>query len=123
MNKKLTTTTTKALAVVAVVALAAGVGYVTKLASFDGDVTGCLVESKDRTNRVVDGQSQGSDARVYTSCGVFVVEDNVFLGQWNSADVYGRLVEGRSYDLTAHGVRSGLLSLFPNITAATEVSR
>ncbi|ALH46894.1 secreted protein [Mycobacterium phage Theia] len=79
----------------------------------------CLVEEKDRTTKVVDGNSR-SEMRIYTDCGVFVVEDNLLAG-FNSADVYGRLKPGKTYEITTGGYRIGFLSEFPKIIDVKEV--
>lgn len=77
----------------------------------------CHVDDKDRST----GPKGGSVYRVYTSCGVFEVDDNIFLGQFNAADTYARIQPGKTYRLTTYGWRNGALSLFPNITQAQEV--
>jgi hypothetical protein len=60
----------------------------------------------------------GGEYRVYTSGPTFVLKDTHAFTQWrtNSADVYGRLRERRTYRVTYVGVRISLLSWFPNIT-------
>lgn len=73
----------------------------------------CIVDNKDRTSK----KDGGSDMRVYTSCGVFSVADDIIVGQWNSADIFSRIEVGRTYDLGAVGWRNGLLSSFPNIVS------
>lgn len=74
---------------------------------------GCTVDDKDRASK----KDGGSDMRVYTSCGVFSVADDVIVGQWNSADIFSRIEVGRTYDLGTVGWRNGLLSSFPNIVS------
>ncbi|WP_336628472.1 MULTISPECIES: hypothetical protein [unclassified Microbacterium] len=81
-----------------------------------GPTTGCTV-----TDKYVDVQSKSSRKVIATSCGVFMVEDELSTGQWNSADLYAKIRVGKTYDLTAYGPRNGFLSLFPNVAAATEV--
>lgn len=86
--------------------------------AYDGPHTGCHVTSKDRT-KDSDGDS---DARVYTSnCGTFKVGDDIFHGEYNSADVFGSIQVGHTYDFVAYGYRNGFTSDFPNIEKATEV--
>lgn len=79
----------------------------------------CTVDSKDRAISVSsdkDGNTTTkTDYRVYTSCGVFTVGDNLFFGRFNSADTYGSLHEGSTYDLDVIGWRNGFFSMFPNI--------
>lgn len=58
----------------------------------------------------------GHEYRVYTSNGTYVVKDHFIDGtRFNSADVYGRLVAGKSYALTVYGWRIGVFSMFQNI--------
>jgi hypothetical protein len=82
---------------------------------YDGDTTGCLVDMKER---VIDGEGE-SVYRVYSDCGVFEVKDDLLHGAFNSADTYGSIHEGETYDFEAYGWRNGFLSLFPNIVKAT----
>jgi len=86
--------------------------------TYDGDVTGCTVNQKEAI-----AQKSGTDYRVFSDCGVFGVQDDIALGQWNSADTYGSIEVGKTYDFEAYGWRNGFFSTFPNITAATEVSK
>jgi hypothetical protein len=76
----------------------------------------CKVTDKDRVMT-----EQGSEARVYTDCGTFIVADSLTRGTFTSADTFGAIEEGKTYRLTYHGWRNGLLSMFPNITEAKEV--
>ena len=57
--------------------------------------TACVVEDKDRTTT-----EDGSDMRVYTSCGVFTVQDMLFSGEFDSADKYASLDTGKTYTLS-----------------------
>ena len=85
-----------------------------------GTSESCVVTGKDRTQ-----DSEGnSQARVYTeNCGTLKVADSIVDGQWNSADVYGGIQEGNTYDFNTRGVRIPFLSAFPNIIKVTEVSK
>ena len=89
--------------------------------------TGCVVDSKERYTEVSgggDGNSVTSSTKkiVYTSCGVFNVDDNFFLLKFNSADTYGSLAEGDTFDLEVIGWRNGFLSWFPNVLSAEKTS-
>lgn len=79
--------------------------------------TNCVVDDKDRST--VDGKSL---YRVYSSCGIFNIEDAALLGQFNSADTYASIEVGKTYNFETYGYRNGFMSMFPNITKATEVS-
>lgn len=73
--------------------------------------TSCLVEDKDRTR-----DSEGnSDMRIYTSCGVFQVKDQLLRGSFNSADVYADIEVGQEYDFVTSGFRIPIASQFPVI--------
>ncbi|AXC36312.1 hypothetical protein SEA_FORK_86 [Microbacterium phage Fork] len=78
--------------------------------------TDCLV-----TDKYVQVSGKSSAKIVASSCGVFMVEDELSQGNWNSADVYAKIEVGKTYDFEAYGPRNGFLSLFPNINSATEV--
>ena len=88
--------------------------------------TGCTVDSKERTVDVQsstdsDGHTSTTTTQkkiVYTSCGVFTVDDNFFLLKFNSADTYGSLHEDETFDLKIIGWRNGFLSWFPNVLSA-----
>jgi hypothetical protein len=101
-------------------ALAAGLALLAALSlagCVDRTEAGCLVTDKDR----VAGYKGSSDSRVYTSCGVFSVHDEIVKGQWNSADTYGAIEVGKTYTFETYGERNGFFSLFPNIITVTEV--
>lgn len=72
--------------------------------------TACVVEDKDRTTT-----EDGSDMRVYTSCGVFTVQDMLFAGEFDSADKYASLDTGKTYTIDTTGYRIPLISSFPVI--------
>ena len=87
--------------------------------------TGCVVDSKERYTSFSsskDGTKSEQKKLVYTSCGVFNVDDNFFLGKFNSADTYGSLHEGDTFDLEIVGWRNGFLSWFPNVLSAEKTS-
>lgn len=73
----------------------------------------CHVTGKDRTST-----QNGSNMRVYTSCGVFQVADDMIQGKWNSADTYAKISVGKTYSFKTVGWRNGFFSAFPNILEA-----
>lgn len=79
----------------------------------------CTVTGKDRAKNG-DGSS---DMRLYTSCGTFAVGDGLPRSQFDSADLYGSIREGQTYDLAAIGWRIPFLSVFPVIVEAKEADR
>lgn len=104
--------------------VAAALAGVTLLASltgcgirYEGDTTDCTV-----TEKYVAVSNKTSEKRLNTSCGVFKVEDELSQGDWNSADRYAQIEEGKTYDFETYGFRNGFFSSFPNIAKATEVA-
>lgn len=62
----------------------------------------------------------GHEYRVYTeNCGTLSVADNIWKMRFDSADTYGMLTEGETYDLETIGWRVPFLSWTPNIIEAT----
>lgn len=92
-----------------------GIGYTVAANAHETTHTSCVVESKDRTKS---SDSGSSEMRVYTSCGTFAVGDVWLRGHFDSADLYGSISEGKSYDLTTIGWRVPILSKFPTIIEA-----
>ncbi len=88
--------------------------------------TGCVVDSKERYTSFSSSKDNGTTSKqnklVYTSCGVFNVDDNLFLLKFNSADTYGSLSEGDTFDLEVVGWRNGFFSWFPNVLSAEKTS-
>jgi hypothetical protein len=85
--------------------------------AYEGEATNCTVTDK----QAVAMSKGGTNYRVFSSCGVFGVQDDLALGQWNSADTFNSIEVGKTYDFEAYGWRNGFFSTFPNILKATEV--
>lgn len=82
-------------------------------ASFANEQTRtCTVTGTDRTR-----DSEGrSDMRAYTEqCGTLGVGDLWLRGQFESADIYGQLDPGATYEVTTVGWRIPLLSRFETV--------
>lgn len=75
----------------------------------------CLIEDKESVN-----SGDSHTYRVYTSCGNFVVEDEMWAGNFHASDTYRELKEGETYDLTTRGWRVPFSSMFPNIYESKE---
>lgn len=90
-----------------------GVILVGAVSSFAGEQTRpCTVTGADRA-RNRDG---GSDMRVYTEqCGTLQVRDLWLRGQFSSADIFGALQDGHTYNVTTVGWRVPIVSRFPTI--------
>lgn len=71
----------------------------------------CTVTDKDRV----------SDMRIYSSCGVFQVQDMMFNLEFSSSDLFGSIEEGKTYNFDTTGKRVPFLSMFPVIRNASEV--
>ena len=84
----------------------------------------CKVVDKDRsTSSSKDGSK--SVFRIYTEgpgCdGTYGLGDNIIAGNFNSSDLYGQIRVGKTYRFENVGVRNGPMSMFKEITKATEV--
>lgn len=77
------------------------------------------------TVEVTDKESVNSgkshEYRIYTNQGTFVNADSLYHGKWNSADIQGKIVAGRTYRIKVCGWRFGFLSWFRNILTVTEI--
>ena len=71
----------------------------------------CTVASKESVAK--EGEHE---YRVYTEqCGTLSVNDSWLRLRFNSADVYGSIQEGKTYEVTTMGFRIPIFSTFPNI--------
>ena len=75
----------------------------------------CTVE-----NKWVENHEGESTTLVYCGGETFTVEDLIFLGKFNSSDIYGKLQEGKSYVLKVSGMRLPLFSHYRNINEVVE---
>jgi hypothetical protein len=113
----------KALAALVIIALAVIVGAIYSATMLvQNTYTGCTVTNTD-TAYTGTGKNVKIQKRVYTEgCNgqdavqVFTADDNFIYGQFNSADIYGSIQEGQTYDFQTRGIRIHLTSAFPNIT-------
>ena len=51
---------------------------------------------------------------------VMEIEDNIFVGQFNSSDIYAKIETGKTYTFDVGGSRVPFFSWYPNIYSATE---
>lgn len=63
------------------------------------------------------GDSVSSYYLVYTDRETFALKDDLFYGQFNSSDIYGRIKSGDTYRVTALGVRVPFLSWYRNLVS------
>ena len=52
---------------------------------------------------------------------VFKIEDNIFVGKFNSSDIYNKIKVGSKYRITTTGVRNNFMSWYRNINTIEEV--
>lgn len=52
---------------------------------------------------------------VDTDGNTYQITDLGFKGKWNSTDLYNKLDIGKTYKIETSGIRSGFMSLYPNI--------
>lgn len=64
---------------------------------------------------VNNGESIDSYYLIYTDEITFKLEDDLFRGNFNSSDIYGRIKIDSTYTITTSGFRIGVLSSYPNI--------
>lgn len=85
------------------------------------DPVTCTVTDKDRST----GKEGESVFRIYTDgegCDdTYGLADNWLAGNFNSADMYGKIKVGKTYKIETVGVRNGFLSSFKEITKLEEV--
>jgi hypothetical protein len=62
-----------------------------------------------------DGNSVSCQYLVYTSGGTFKDTDSLISGKFSSSDLYGQLVNGRTYTFEVRGYRIPFMSEYPNI--------
>lgn len=80
----------------------------------------CTVTDKDRTTTVTNGSSS-TDVRVWTEeCGVLSLNDSLIGMSYDTADKYGQIEVGKTYQFHTLGWRIPFLSEFPNITEINE---
>ena len=67
--------------------------------------------------RIVTKNGDGVDSYylIYTEDGTLKLEDELFYGNFNSSDWYGKIKVDSTYEFTTIGWRIGFLSEYPNI--------
>lgn len=94
-------------------AMVAGIG-VTVASNLHEENLTCTVTNKESVSK-----ENGHEYRVFTEeCGVLSVQDNIFRLHFTSADVYGGLDAGTTYNVTTVGWRVPVFSWMPNIISA-----
>lgn len=98
-------------AVIAAIFLVLTVVYLPVLYSTSKQEVVVKIEDKER---IVEREGN-SYYLVFTDQGVYKLEDDLFFGNFNSSDWYGKLKRDSTYTITTVGWRVGLLSSYPNI--------
>lgn len=98
------------------VAVGVGIARINAVDSYSGCT---ITEREDRAMAELAERAP----RIYTDCGVFIVEDEPFRLHFDAADIYNALEPGTRVDLTTVGWRIGFLTWFPNIIEATETPK
>lgn len=68
--------------------------------------------------RITTSDSEGKVSSfylIYTNKGSFTLKDELFYGNFNSSDTYGRIMQDSTYSITTIGYRLGLTSTYSNI--------
>ena len=68
-------------------------------------------------------KSTGDNGQKYlVSCGdnVYQITDLLFIGKFNSSDIYAKLEVGKTYKIKTTGYRIGLFNLYKNINEVEE---
>jgi hypothetical protein len=77
---------------------------------------GCVVEDKDR----VAGVGSAPPMRVYTTCGVFSMGDNIWSLTFDAAEIYADIHIGVTYEIHTVGWHASLLGQYPLIINVRE---
>ena len=105
------------LALAGVLAIGAfNIGY-----SATRTTTTITVNEKERVQQC-SSDSCTSRYLIFADSEVFENTDNLFYGKFNSSDIYGRLQQGKTYEVEVVGWRVPILSAHRNILTAQEAT-
>lgn len=83
------------------------------------------IQEEDEIITVTDKWIKRTDERdlylVGTENEVFKIEDNIFIGKFNSSDIYNKIKIGSKYRITTTGARSTFMSWYRNINTIEEI--
>ena len=85
---------------------------------FNKQTRTCQVTSKESVRLETKNQY-----RIYTTCGTYVIEDSISIFRFDSADIYGTIAQGTTYEIYAGGIRAPFLSRFPNIISVNKTQQ
>lgn len=107
------------LVIAIIVALLLVVGIGSCAVSYYGDdQVRVTIKQKESVNT-----QDGHEYRVYTDQGTFIMGDSLIKGRLDTADEYGALEEGKTYNCEAYGFRVPLFSSFKNLHSCTPATR
>jgi hypothetical protein len=66
--------------------------------------------------------SKNSTYLISTEKGVYEISDLMFIGKFNSSDLYARLQVGKTYEITSTGYRNHFFSMYKNINSIKEIT-
>lgn len=72
-----------------------------------------IVSTKERV-----ANSESSKYLIFTDKVTFENTDSLFHLKFNSSDIYGNMILGECYKITYYGIRSHLMSMYPNIISS-----
>jgi hypothetical protein len=77
----------------------------------------------EKTERIVDGSEENTRSRylVFTDKETFENTDELFLGKFNSSDLYGAIKPNKTYRARVTGVREAFFSWYRNILSIEEL--
>jgi hypothetical protein len=78
------------------------------------------VTGKERITESTGDKGVHSYYLIYSDGGTYKLEDDLFHGNFNSSDWYGRIHEGKTYKFDLIGYRIGWLSSYQNIIGMKE---
>lgn len=75
------------------------------------------------TDKTVKRKDDHDQYLIFTDKGVYKDTDSLWMLKFNSSDVYGKLMEGHTYDCEVNGFRIPLFSHYKNIIDCEEVAQ
>ena len=82
-----------------------------------------VVFTVEKTERVTDGNKEGSRYLIFTKTETFENSDRLVLLKFNSSDLYGSIKPDKSYQAKVVGLRIPFLSWYRNIVSIEETKK
>ena len=74
------------------------------------------------TDKTVKRKDSDDKYLVFTDQDTYEITDSLFMGRFDSSDLYGKIEIGKTYEFEIGGKRVHILSWYPNIYQAKEVT-